>query len=416
MPELRDSQQRQPIIAISFTDPGFAQAVEPIRAVDPAVGLTVGDFKLIEKLGEGAMAVVYKAKQISTGRIVAVKTLRYSEADLAERFSREVSIHSKLRHPNIVEAIDCITLQGRAYFVMEYLNGLNLEDQLIKYGRCENAIALAHILGQICDALDVAHQQGIIHRDIKPENIILIDTPQGKQIKVLDFGVARIQEDLQRLTKTGVVLGSPAYMSPEQCMGMELDSRSDLYSLGVVAYELVTGYLPYTAETPVEMMESHCDPDQLPTPLAAYAPTIPALEQLQTVLYHALQTVVEERTSSINEFRRELDGWWQTAMVHEPDRPSPFKVKTNAPVVRVEKNKSVLNTSEVKSLGNLTGRQILQDVDEPKQLIPKNLQLPILIGTVAFVLMALIAFLSYFLLSTLEKQNQPAPSTEQQTR
>lgn len=399
-----DSQQRRgPAVFISFQDDSeqFAPVLNQISASEPSAGQQIGGYKILDKVGEGAMAVVYRAQQLSTNRIVAIKTLRYSETDLSERFAREVSIHNQLRHKNIVEAIECIQFQGRAYFVMELLKGVNLEDQLVNLGRCHSVALFSQILGQIADALECAHSFGVIHRDLKPENIILLDGGKN-EIKVLDFGVAKIQEDLQRLTKTGVVLGSPAYMSPEQCMGLKLDSRSDLYSLGVVAFELLTGNLPYEATNPVEMMEIHCDPDVSPHPISKFRTDIPAIEKLQAVFDRVLQTEPDDRTPSVREFKKELNDWWETASHGKTNLVSPFAPSNYAQDKVNDKNKSVLNTMESKALANLTGRPSSAEVGGKRGLaIPKNLQLPLIIGLVVLVIVGLIAFLATFLLSAL---------------
>lgn len=399
-----DSQQRRgPAVFISFQDESeqFAPVLNQISATEPTAGQQIEGYKILDKVGEGAMAVVYRAQQLSTNRIVAIKTLRYSETDLSERFAREISIHNQLKHKNIVEAIECIQSKGRSYFVMELLKGINLEDQLVNHGRCHSPALFSHILGQICDALECAHSFGIIHRDLKPENIILLDGGKS-EIKVLDFGVAKIQEDLQRLTKTGVVLGSPAYMSPEQCMGLKLDPRSDLYSVGVVAFELLTGNLPYDATNPVEMMEIHCDPDILPKPISTFRTDIPAIEKLQAVFDHVLQTEPEDRTSSVQELKRELNEWWEAASRGKTELSSPFKPSEFAHDRVQDKNKSIVNTVEAKALANLTGRpSVEKNVEKSAPTIPRNLQLPLIIGSIVLVLAGLIAFLATFLLSAL---------------
>lgn len=409
----------RPKTFISFSDPESdfnSPWLESVATSDPVAGQSIQDYKILEKVGEGAMAIVYKARQTSTGRIVAIKTLRYVEQDLAERFAREVSIHSKLKHKNIVEAIDCIQTQGRTYFVMEHLNGPSLEDQLVNNGRCNSPNSIADILSQICDALDYAHRKGVIHRDVKPENIILLDDGYSKTIKVLDFGVAKIQEDLQRLTKTGVVLGSPAYMSPEQCMGMDLDPRSDLYSLGVVAFELVTGNLPFDAETAVEMMEAHCDPDIKPLPIRSFRTDLAATEELQAVFDHVLQTDPDKRPSTIDEFKQELNFWWLAATNAQAGAVSPFKISAEPAQPFQKKADSVLKTRDVRSLETLAGRRSTEAKESG--LIPRSAQLPLLIGVIVLVLVGMTVGLATVVLSVLDKEQQaqaPQPVEPQQT-
>lgn len=301
-------------------------AFSHIPESSPLVGRTIfGTYKINKLLGEGGMAVVYEATDVNTGRTVAVKTLKYSENDLSARFARELQIHSKLRHPNIVEAIASLEDdKGQPFFVMELLQGLSMEDFLDKHGQLEGVEAIASVLSQLCEALEYAHNRNVVHRDIKPENVILTGEKDRLKVTVLDFGLAKIQADLQRLTKTGVVLGSPAYMSPEQCTGTGMDQRSDIYSLGVVAYELVAGDLPFDASNPVEMMKAHCDLSIKPTPLKEFCPDLPGVEELSGVLEKMMSVSVDARPKDINEVKRDLDAWWRGATSLVAGTISPF--------------------------------------------------------------------------------------------
>jgi eukaryotic-like serine/threonine-protein kinase len=406
MTPIRDSNPQAPRVSISFSDDKEFDPPE-LRSItappEPPDSNQLRDYKITEKIGEGAMAIVYKATQKSTGRTVAIKTLKFVDQNLAERFSREMSIHSDLKHKNIVEAIDCISTSfGRSYFVMEYLHGLTLEEQIEKRGPCKRPHQIASLLGQICDALECAHQQGIVHRDIKPENIILIEENGQYVVKVLDFGVAKIQEDLQRLTKTGVVLGSPAYMSPEQCMGENLDSRSDLYSLGVVAYELITGALPFDGDSAIEVMELHCDPNCSALPISAYRKDLPALAELQKFFDAVLQVDRANRPASIVEFKALLHNWWNATGAGAPGSVNPFI--TNQPVNIRPKPARVLDTTEVKSLDKLAGRKKPEtSVEEPKRSLLASIPLPVIIVVIIFILIGLSALLAYFLLTALKR-------------
>ncbi len=356
-----NSEFASPRLFVSFCD--LDEEDEKIAAAmahqEPSAGQVIGNnYVIISKIGEGAMASVFKAKQNSTGRLVAIKTLKFVDPTLAERFAREVNIHSRLKHENIVEAIECITTpHGRSYFVMELLQGMSLEDHIETKGRFNNPNDIANVLSQICEALEYAHDKGVIHRDVKPENIILTHQDSRVKVKVLDFGVAKIQEDLQRLTKTGVVIGSPAYMSPEQCMGMDLDPRSDLYSLAVVAYEMVTGRLPFDPDTPVQMMEAHCDPNIKPTPISKYRSDMPALIQLQSALSNVLISEADKRTQTVDQFKMELEIWWRAATAGSKDMQSPFHYSEERKSASAKSKAKVLfSTIESKTLDSLTGR------------------------------------------------------------
>ncbi len=220
---------------------------QPIK--DPLIGtkLAGGRYEILDALGEGGMSVVYKAKQELVDRIVAIKTLKMkllADPMLLKRFEREVKTLSRLNHPNIVTVFDCIVENGQPYFVMDFLQGCSLQELIIEEkrlspGRCKN------IFGQVCNAVDHAHRNGIVHRDLKPANIMLMDISGQEFVKVVDFGLAKIGEEAQRLTQTGEIWGSPLYMSPEQCNGHSMDARSDIYSLGAVLYESLTGTVPF---------------------------------------------------------------------------------------------------------------------------------------------------------------------------
>lgn len=208
-------------------------------------------YQLLELLGVGGMGAVYKARDCQMDRFVAIKMLLQDidEDDLMiNRFMREAKAFSKINHPNVVQLIDFNTANdGLPYLVMEYVQGISLADLITRKGQI-GVINSVDIFTQVCDGLSVAHEQGLVHRDLKPSNIMLIESDEEKDIvKVLDFGLAKNpyeQTESQKLTQTGEVMGSPVYMSPEQCFGGQLDARSDIYSLAVVIYESLTGKLP----------------------------------------------------------------------------------------------------------------------------------------------------------------------------
>ena len=284
-----------------------------------------GKYKILNLLGEGAMAVVYEAIEQATKRKVAAKTLKYTEDTLTARFAREVQIHKQLKHRNIVEAIECVQETNQlCIFIMELLDGRDLEELLEEDEKVEDFQLYASILAQLCDGLEHAHQKGIIHRDLKPENIIMMKDGGNTSLKILDFGVAKIQEDLQKLTKTGLVLGSPAYMSPEQCMGLKLTEKSDIYSVGVLAFELVTGELPYDATTAVTMMDAHCNPTVFPSKIAEHRPETPAADILQGIINACLHYEPDMRYKNMNLLKADLHEWWMAAKFSDDENKSPF--------------------------------------------------------------------------------------------
>ena len=226
-------------------------------------GKQLGPYQVIEPLGEGGMAAVYKGYQPGVDRYVALKILPRRLAEDPEfigRFKQEAKILAQLQHPHILPVFDYGESEGYTYIVMPYVQGGTLADLL--HGIPLPLTQATTIILQIAEALDYAHDKGLIHRDIKPSNV-LID--ESGNCLLADFGIARIFSATTRFTNTGGIIGTPDYMSPEQGQGHKLDKRSDVYSLGVLLYELVTGRVPYTAETPIATVIKHIH-DPLPAP------------------------------------------------------------------------------------------------------------------------------------------------------
>jgi serine/threonine-protein kinase len=324
---------------------------------DPYLGKEVaGQFRIVEKIGKGGMGAVYKAEQPDMNRYVAIKILhsRYlSRSDLVSRFRREARAMSQLSHPNTARVFLYGQLDdGACYFVMEHLVGQNLSQIVRAKGAMEPKRAI-RIMIQVCGALEEAHQAGIIHRDMKPENIFI--TTQGgirDFPKVLDFGLAKVTERQMRpgsmvLTQQGMVFGTPEFMSPEQAHGKTLDARSDIYSIGVILYELLTGKLPFDAKQPIEFIQLHVN--EPPIPLSERRPDVTYPEGLEEVVMAALAKKPEDRYPSAAAFAAALESVLQAdageggsitlptpappAPKHEPARPiepvrAPPKPKT----------------------------------------------------------------------------------------
>ena len=233
-------------------------------------------YELLELIGTGGMANVYKAKCHRLNRLVAIKILKSELAENAEfrrRFRDESLAVAQLSHANIVSIYDVSSSQGIDYIVMELIDGITLKQYMERRGHMDWREAL-HFITQIMRGLSHAHSRGIIHRDIKPQNIMVL---RDGSVKVADFGIARIT-DSQR-TMTQEALGSVHYISPEQARGSNIDARSDLYSAGVVLYEMLTGALPYNGDSPVAVVLQHVQ--SIPTPPRAINPDIPlGMEQI----------------------------------------------------------------------------------------------------------------------------------------
>src|SRR5215831_2656843 len=219
------------------------------------IGLRLGQYVITARLGTGGMATVYRARQESMGRDVAIKVIRpdlTEEPDFVARFEREARTVAALSHPHILKVFDFGQHDELVYLVMELLSGGSLAD-LIREGPLPiNSITI--LLDQIASALDYAHRKGIVHRDLKPQNVLL---DEANNAHLTDFGIAKILGETAGLTQSGVAMGTPAYMSPEQWQGQPLDARADVYALGIMLFEMLTGVLPFRAETPATLMFKH---------------------------------------------------------------------------------------------------------------------------------------------------------------
>lgn len=257
-------------------------------------------YEILEEIGEGGMALVYKAKCLKLNRIVAVKILRpqfASDEEFVSRFQREAEAAASLAHPNVVSIYDVGQDANLYYMVMEYMNGQNLKDLIRQKGIFSSQEAI-DIARQICDALDGAHRHGIIHRDIKPHNILI---SQDGRVKVTDFGIARAMT-ASNATQTGVIMGSVHYFSPEQAKGGVVSTKSDLYSLGIVLYELLTNQVPFDGESPIAIALKHLQEE--PIPPSQLNKEIPAC--LEKVVLKLLAKDPSQRFSTAEETKRVL--------------------------------------------------------------------------------------------------------------
>lgn len=251
-----------------------------------------GRFQISHCVGRGGMGTVYQASDIGLSRQVAIKVLhpRYSaDASGVSRFIREARILSQLRHENILSAYSIGSTEGVVYAAFEFLPGKSLGQHLEEHGRMSPESALP-ILLPICRALTYAHKHRVLHRDLKPDNVVLSGSPEMLSIKVVDFGLAALLagEDMQKLTKTGEVVGDVRYMSPEQCRGEKLDERSDVYSFGCLMYHVLTGQAPWDSDDPVAIMYKHIS--EKPSPFAKKLSVAPALESI------TLKAMAKDRT------------------------------------------------------------------------------------------------------------------------
>lgn len=287
---------------------------QTLRAAAPAtdlVGQVVADrYHVLKKLGEGGMGQVYLAEHVKMGRRSAIKVMNPSmvhDPDAVSRFNREAANASRITHPNVCAIYDFgETAEGLIYLAMEYIEGEPLTDLLSR----EQALAprrAAHIFVQVAEALQAAHDLGIVHRDLKPDNIMLTRGRDGSDVvKVVDFGIAKAMggDDSQKVTKTGLVVGTPEFMSPEQLAGDKVDGRSDTYSLALVLFKMLTGTLPFEASTVQETMIKRLTDE--PTTLAAARPDLSFPPGLQEALDAALTRNPVERYQAVAKFANDV--------------------------------------------------------------------------------------------------------------
>jgi len=281
---------------------------------DEAIGTVFADrYEIVGEIGKGAMGMVYKARQRVIDRFVALKVLHphlLSKEINKKRFEFEARAASSLHHPNLIIIHDFgMSPRGRPFLVMDYVEGPSLQEVLTEQ-RCLNMHAFLSIFIQCCQGLSHAHKRGVVHRDLKPSNIRLAaaDAPNEVLVKVLDFGIAKTasrEGEDQRLTRTGDIIGSPLYMSPEQCRGESLDGRSDIYSIGCMMYQCATGILPFVGKDPFETMYKHIY--EKAHPFDKIRPDVQFPAELERIIFKALDIDLSRRYATVDELLADLE-------------------------------------------------------------------------------------------------------------
>jgi eukaryotic-like serine/threonine-protein kinase len=281
---------------------------------DALLGTKVAEkYEVLSEVGHGGMSIVYKARHELMDRIVAIKMLQaalVNDQTSIKRFQQEAQAASCLTHPNVIAVHDYgLAPSGQPYLVMDFLQGESLAD-VIKRDNHVEGVRAANIFIQACDALEHAHQKGVLHRDLKSGNIMLTEF-EGHQdvVKVVDFGIAKLMpnsgKQIQNLTQTGEIFGSPIYMSPEQCLGQQLDSRSDIYSMGTMLYEALTGLPPLMGDTIIDTMQMHVSTK--PQPFTAVRPDLKIPPELERICFRAVEKKQDDRFPSMAIFREALE-------------------------------------------------------------------------------------------------------------
>jgi serine/threonine protein kinase len=269
------------------------------------IGKTIGKYQIVEHLGRGGMAEVYKAYQPALDRFVAIKLMHSflaDDKDFLGRFQREAKAIGRLRHPNIVQVHDFDVEEGMYYMVMEFIDGYTLKKQLVDLAAENQMLSVGEALRvtrDVAAALAYAHKRDMVHRDVKPANVMI---NKENQVILTDFGIAKILSGPQ-FTASGAMIGTPAYMSPEQGLGEPGDARSDIYSLGIMLFQMITGQLPYDADTPLAVVLKHVN-DPLPIP-SQINPSMPP--DVERIIFKSLAKDPDHRYQTADEFIKHLD-------------------------------------------------------------------------------------------------------------
>lgn len=299
----------------------------PQDKLDLLVGMRLEDrYYVMSLLGKGGMSLVYKAKDLKTGEVVAVKCLRtqvLGDEMVVKRFQREADVLNRLNHPRIVSFYGYGTnRRGQPYFVMDYLVGTSLGEILRKQGHLDLG-RFQDIFVQVAAAIGHAHKHDAVHRDLKPGNIMLVEKgTTSDYVKIVDFGIAKVTEGTQKLTRLGEVWGSPIYMSPEQCMGTTIDARTDIYSLGIVMYEALTGEVPFLGRNYADTMMKQISEE--PPTFKQSNPNLDIPSQLEQIVFRAIKKKPDERYQSMNDLRHDLERALNQSLGQIPKQSGPM--------------------------------------------------------------------------------------------
>lgn len=303
-------------------------------SVDPLVGLTIsGRYTIERRIGVGGMGTVYLGTHVVLGHKVAVKVLheRFArDVQLKQRFENEARTYGKLSHPNLVSLHDFGTApDGTLYMVMEHCPGTMLS-VLVRERKTLSCALSVDVMTQIAQGLTAAHTGGFVHRDLKPDNVMLMESRPGKyHVKLLDFGIAKnLDEEIPNLTQAGMVFGTPEYMSPEQARGERVDERTDIYALGTILYELLTGKPPFTGTNKMNVM--HRQASEPPTPPSTLADVPPALE---VVVLRCLEKRADDRFPSAASLIEALEAAMGIEAPNAPPLPAPREQPTKTPTI-----------------------------------------------------------------------------------
>jgi eukaryotic-like serine/threonine-protein kinase len=337
----------------------------------------IGRYKVLKVLGTGAMGVVYQAIDPVIERVVAIKTVHFhvNQTDMADyeaRFEQEIKAAGKLNHPHIVTIFDVGKTERFAYMAMEFIEGEELKALVAPDKPLPIALA-ASIAAQVADGLAFAHSREIIHRDVKPSNIMVAESEDGLVAKVMDFGIARMPASRVK-TLTGMILGSPRYMSPEQVIGQEITAATDIFSLGVVLYEMLTGHCPFDGPNISAIM--YATVNTLPPPPSAHNPLVP--EKLDVLVMQALSKEPAARFATMRDFSRALHeavkhieiGDWalvpESERVKLPPKSAP-SVKKESPTIRVATDASLSHADNAETIPPLA---LAAEASSPVQIQP----------------------------------------------
>lgn len=363
--------------------PNDGNPLIPIASQDPFINSVLdGKYLIEESIGKGGMGLVYRAKHVNFNRLFAIKILKnelVSDPQAIKRFRNEANAAGMIRHPNAITISDFnITNDGTAYLVMDYVEGKSLRDILKKEGK-QSYQRTVDLISQVADAAAAAHRKGIIHRDLKPDNIMVEDLEdQSEMVRVLDFGIAKLSQNpaySENITVGGAILGSPYYMSPEQCDGRHLDNRSDIYSIGIILYELLVGKVPFRAQTPWGLVKMHCSTP--PTPISKHRPDIPPA--LEAAVLKALAKDPKDRQQSALELKKELEAALSASIVNAPSVQPMMASPVMASPVAVQNQQSIepdpLGTKPLANVANFAQQEQANVLEQQKlEALAKELE------------------------------------------